>query len=542
MLSKIATEEDGILFCKTRILEGHTIKIVGGLKFDSDISDLLNVNFKVPLIDEHSPLAYPIALHLHDLFNHKGYETTYRLSLNYVKIIGGIKLFKNINSKCATCMKERKKYMEVSMGKVTECQASISPVFYFTQCDMWGPLKCYCPGYERSTRRDKSYDIYILVFSCIATGAVNLQVIEGKSTEFVLEGCSRFFHETSVPKILFPDDDGALTLAFSRGEIDIRDLSANLYKTRGILFEKCAPQAHSSHGKVERAIRSLQLSFTRSGAPACRLTATGWMTIAKGIEREFNDTPIGFLLDKSTVGGNPLLRVLKPSTLKGMNASDRAPSGLFKIPDLPEKHFGKVQECFDLWVRCWTTSYLPLVLKSQKWHYDEDNLAVNDIVYFKLKESPLKADWRIGKVDNVKTGRDGKVREANIAYKVLKDGENKWTHNVVTRPVRELVKLYEVGDTTFAEDMRKVYEAARNILIKRKAVGHTITKENNSNIDQPSTYMSTAYTPFISCLSANSWSKVDPGTCDNLENEYGMKNDAYEDENYAMLDEILFLV
>ena len=156
--------------------------------------------------------------------------------------------------------------MEVSMGNVSDCQITVSPVFYYSQVDMWGPLRCYCPGYERMTRRDKPYDIYMLVFACIATGAVNIQVIEGKSTEFVLEGCSRFFAETSVPKILFPDDDGALTLAFSRGEIDIRDLSANLYKEKGILFEKCAPQSHNTHGKVERAIRSLQQSFTRSGS------------------------------------------------------------------------------------------------------------------------------------------------------------------------------------------------------------------------------------------------------------------------------------
>ena len=298
-LSKIAIEKNDILYCKTRMLEEHNVKVVGGLNLDANLSELLNVNFKVPLIDEHSPLAYPIALHLHDLFNHKGYETCYRLSLNFVRILGGMKIFKNINSNCITCMKERKRYMKVSMGKVNECQVAVSPLFYFVQIDMWGPLKCFCPGYERLTRRDKSYDIYMLVFSCVGTGAVNLQVIEGKSTEFVLEGCSRFFNEASVPKILFPDDDGALTLAFTRGEIDLKDLSGSLYKSKGVLFEKCAPQAHSSHGRVERAIRSLQESFTRSGAPQCRLTATGWTTIAKALEREMNDTPIGFLFDKT---------------------------------------------------------------------------------------------------------------------------------------------------------------------------------------------------------------------------------------------------
>ena len=558
-LAKTTVEEDEVLFCRTRMLEGHTVKVVGGLKFEADMSELLNMNFKVPLIDEHSPLAYPIALHLHSLFNHKGYETCYRLSLNFVKILGGLRIFKNINSKCIICMKERKRYMEVSMGNVTDCQITVSPVFYYSQVDMWGPLRCYCPGYERMTRRDRPYDIYMLVFACIATGAVNIQVIEGKSTEFVLEGCSRFFAETSVPKILFPDDDGALTLAFSRGEINIRDLSANLYKTKGILFEKCAPQSHNTHGKVERAIRSLQQSFTRSGAPSCRLTATGWMTIAKNIEREFNETPIGFLYDKTAAGGNPLLRVLKPSTLKGFNSSDRSPQGLFRIHDLPEKYFNKVQECFDLWFKCWSISYLPLVLKAQKWYSDEENLAVNDIVYFKLKESPMKADWRIGKVDSVKVGRDNKVREANIAYKVMKDNSNDWSHSVVTRPVREMIKLYEVGDTTFAQDMAAAYEASRKILLSRGALPDESLKSSRNNLSKLCLLDSSlfkAHEPFLSCVSSgsglmfqseNEQYKWDySGT--ELENEqHGYVNefDTRNDKTYDFndkIDEKLFLI
>ena len=148
-------------------------------------------------------------------------------------------------------------------------------------------------------REIKSYEVHFLVFSCVATGAVNVQLLEGKSTEFVLEGCSRFFNETSVPKIMYPDEDGALCRAFSQGEIDLQDLSGNLFRTKSILFETCPPQGHSSHGRIERIIRrSLQESFTRSGAPSTRCTATGWMTVGKAMEREVNIVPIGFLYEK----------------------------------------------------------------------------------------------------------------------------------------------------------------------------------------------------------------------------------------------------
>ena len=106
-----------------------------------------------------------------------------------------------------------------------------------------------------------------------------------------------------------------------------------------------------------------------------------------------------------------------------MNASDRAHSGLFTVPDLPEKHFNKVREAYDLWAKCWTTSYLPLVIQRQKWHQGEPSLHVNDVVYFEIKESPIKAEWRTGKVDNIKIGRDGKIRQ-DVAYKVFKENRN----------------------------------------------------------------------------------------------------------------------
>ena len=78
-VEKMAIEEDGILYCKTRVLEGQTVKVAGGLAIDTSLNGLFNLNFKVPLIDQHS-LAHPLALHLHSLFNHKGVESCYAVS------------------------------------------------------------------------------------------------------------------------------------------------------------------------------------------------------------------------------------------------------------------------------------------------------------------------------------------------------------------------------------------------------------------------------------------------------------------------------
>ena len=225
------------------------------------------------------------------------------------------------------------------------------------------------------------------------------------------------------------------------------------------------------------------------------------------------------------------------------NTSDRAPRGLFSIPDLPSQHFSKVEEAYNLWAQCWATSYVPIILERQKWTQEDPSLSVNDVIYFKLDESAMKADWKIGKVDSVKFGRDGKVREVNVAYKIIKEGLANWTHSVVTRPVREIIKLFELNDTTFADDMRAAHKAAKKILKQRGAleeasqiddwpgidsaavngtagtddfkIDDDITtgpqenlQEQQTNIDDTpdvNSDVSRSYQPFISCLSTDEW-------------------------------------
>ena len=83
---------------------------------------------------------------------------------------------------------------------------------------------------------------------------------------------------------------------------------------------------------------------------------------------------------------------------------------MFNIPESPADTMTKIAEIYDLWYQCWTTSYVPLMMERKKWFARDKNLKVNDIVYFKLEDSPLGAWWRVGKVDSVKVSKDGRVR------------------------------------------------------------------------------------------------------------------------------------
>ena len=82
---------------------------------------------------------------------------------------------------------------------------------------------------------------------------------------------------------------------------------------------------------------------------------------------------------------------------------------------------------------------------SPEWHLEDENLKENDLIYFKLTDSKLAADWKLGKVEYVNIGRDGKVRSVGISHKIMIEHANKvyhedlgWKHSVVERPVREI--------------------------------------------------------------------------------------------------------
>ena len=116
LADKIGMVIDGILFCKTRLTEDQTLRAVGGLENVVDIESFTGVNFKVPIMDRFSPVAISLANYLHyEVVKHRGAETLYRMSLQYVRIIGGRALMKAIRKECIFCRKLLLKHMQQIM-------------------------------------------------------------------------------------------------------------------------------------------------------------------------------------------------------------------------------------------------------------------------------------------------------------------------------------------------------------------------------------------------------------------------------------------
>ena len=102
-IEKAAIEKNGILFCKSRIMDGQRFITTGGLN-EVNLGSEVQLSLMTPMLDRHSPIAYSIASFIHNqVGKHAGYETCYRLSLGYCHIIQGASLFREIGEECARC-------------------------------------------------------------------------------------------------------------------------------------------------------------------------------------------------------------------------------------------------------------------------------------------------------------------------------------------------------------------------------------------------------------------------------------------------------
>ena len=451
-VEKIAIEQDEILFSKNRILDGMSFAELG----DLGLSDLpaMGVKTHVPVIDRHSPLAYSIGQHIHwNVAHHRGIETCNRFSLQNCFIIQGMSLYKELAEECLWCAIKRKRLIEISMGPISDHQLSITPPYWCCQVDLFGPLYCYVPGYERKTRYRNPAQVktWVLTFVCLVTKLVNTQVIEKSDAGAIMDGMTRLSCEVGVPSILLCDQDSTLIKAIREAEVTMVNLKLQLFEEKGIKFEVCSVGGHNEHGLVERTIRTLQDSMEESGLRNQRLTATGLQTMCKLIENDYNNLPCGFKYDRDQ-DNTEVLKILTPNMMRLGRINTRALSGPLRLPAGASELVDKVVKTYEAWYKVWSAAYVPKLLFKPKWFRNECDLKVGNLVYFQKSESELGSAWILGMVSELEISRDGLIRKVNIKYRNSTETEDRTTR----RSVRNICKIWSEDDYNLQDDLHEL--------------------------------------------------------------------------------------
>ena len=167
---------------------------------------------------------------------------------------------------------------------------------------------------------------------CPVTKMVNLQVIESKSADGILDGITRLACEVGVPTLLLVDQDSGVMKALREAECDIKNLDMKVHKEKGMRFKTCPVSGHNYHGLVEVKIRTVQECLATCDLDKLRLHATGLQTLCKLVENDMNNLPMGFSYARDA-NNSPLLKLIFPNMLRIGRMNTRSLDGPIKLPE-----------------------------------------------------------------------------------------------------------------------------------------------------------------------------------------------------------------
>ena len=444
---------------------------------DLEFSNLpaMGITPYVPIIDRHSPLAYSVAQHVHwNLAQHRGIESCNRFSLQHCSIIQGMSLYKELALDCVWCARKKKKFLEASMGPISDRQLSIAPPFWCAQIDLFGPLTCYVPGLERTTRKNAqtSVKVWILTSVCIVTKIVNCQVLEKTDASGVLDGLTRLSCEVGVPSFILCDQGSNVIKALREVDVCMKNLKLQMFNEKGIKFDVCSVGGHNEHGLVERVIRSLQDSMEECGLKRNKLTATGLQTLCKLVENDLNNVPLGFKFSRDH-DNTEVLKLITPNMMKLGRINTRALSCPLRLPHGASDMVEKVCKSYESWFKIWSSAYLPKIMFRPKWFKDEVDLKPGDIVYFpKSSDTNNKdEDWIVGMIADVERGRDGIIRKVSVKYR----NANELQDRVTERSVRRICKLWSEDDWNLMDDLSELGSRLASTSVGQSILGQVVT-------------------------------------------------------------------
>lgn len=341
-----------------------------------------------------------------------------------------------------------------------------------------GPVMCivYVPGHAMKTRHRTVVEAkcYVLVSVCPVTKLVNLQVIEAKSADAIVDGVIRLCCEVGVPSLMLVDKESSILKALSEAEVDVRNLDMLLHKEKGIRFRTCPVSGHNYHGLVEHKIRSVQECLDKSDVGGMRLHATGLQTFCKLIESDLNNLPMGYSYARDS-DNSPLLKLIFPNMLRIGRNNSRALEGPIKLPSGPTDLMKKVEKAYEVFFKLWNVTMIPKLMKVHKW-FDAKNVLLRegDIVYFRKVENELSSKWTVGRVSDVEKGRDGVVRRCTVRYQNASESQPRFTD----RAARSLIKLFHIDDLSWQQEM----DLVEKVIDENKVAENAVTSYDMNHL------------------------------------------------------------
>ena len=414
------------------LLDSDNILRVGGRLEHAEIS--YEVKHPILLPGKH-PVVHILIRSIHCRVRHLGKEVIVAELRKKYWVVGARVVIKRIIRECLVCQKLNANPVEPFMGELPKERVTAdNPAFTSVGIDCFGPFTV-----KRGRTETKRYGV---VFTCMASRAIHLEIVYNLSADSFIDSFRRFIARRGQPVTVFSDNGTNFVGA-------VRELSTSVeewndlqmkdwLKQNNINWKFNPPAASNFGGAWEREIRTIRKTFNAvTQLQNIRLNDEELYTLMCEIEGILNSRPITPVSDDpndfEALTPNHLLLARNPVTF---------PPGLFNKDDVyTKRRWRQIQYLADqFWIR-WRKEYLPILQERKKWLCDRRNLEEGDLVLLTDQNLP-RNQWSLGRVINVIKDRKDTVRVADIRVAKIK-GEIKsgMRTSVLRRPVSKLILL-----------------------------------------------------------------------------------------------------
>ena len=378
---------------------------------------------------------------LHDM-DHAGIETTLAKLQSKFWVPRARKIIKLIKSKCIKCRSLDKKCLDQCMGPLPEERSKPSPPFFKTSLDLFGPFLVKDTVKRRTTRK-----VYGIIFNCVVSRAVHLELVEGYDTQSFLVSFKRFISIRGFPGYVHSDNGSQLVAANK----ELREITKkwnlseifNYGVKQGLIwsFNKSA-NAPFQNGCSEALIRLVKRGILISVGNNI-LSYSELLSAFYEIANLLNERPIGIKPGNDLSLGSYLC----PNDLILGRNNIRVPHGIFDDSDNIVKRYQFINQVVSSFWKKWQRDFFPTLIIRQKWHVKRRNVRVGDIVLVQDKDA-FKGVWKLAQVAKTVYGSDDMVRNVSLRYKLNKSG-SKYTgqsDSFINRSVHGLVIILPIEE------------------------------------------------------------------------------------------------
>ena len=393
--------------------------------------------------------------HYHKQLGHGGPTLILSHSGGMFHVIGARRLARSICRKCVSCRKIATQAGPQLMGQLPPSRLDPDYVFFHTGVDYAGPYLTRS-GRVRNPLKTKTY---LAVFVCFHSKAVHLELILEASTEALVACLTRFCSRRGLPLQIHSDNGPSFIGANNELQALYRLLETPETQNaiESYLFEqhvtwKNIPQrAPHMGGLWEAAVKAAKYHLKRAIRDQC-LTYEELSTIVCQVEACLNSRPLGVLSSHPIDGLCPLT----PGHFLTGRALRAYPIEKMTFKPTPLQRWIHVQRILQTFWKRWSQEYLQQLQRAVKWHRQDKNYRVNDMVMF-TDGNKFIQQWTMGRIIAVYPGRDGVVRSVDVqmqkvtipkAYDTKKElVENTTTRtSVFRRPIHRLSLLLSADE------------------------------------------------------------------------------------------------